>query len=375
MYYRPVDGSLSVSVTKCSTYESELVTKAVRDAVNALGGMDQYIEENDRVVIKPNLLLGSEPEKAVTSHPVVVRAVVQLVEEVGALPIIADSPGGPFGKRRMERIYKKCGITDAVKDTSAVLNFDTEAVMVPNPDGRILKNIETVKIIAEADKIISIPKPKTHLYTTYTGAVKNLYGIVPGLAKATYHSKLPEVKDFCRLIVDIEQRFRPTLTIMDAVVGMDGTGPSAGNPKKVGAIVAGTNSSAVDFVILNMINTDPMSVPTIPVAIERGILPKNPADLIKILGTQPSEFSRLKYKSGMPKKHIFPRILMRLLHRRFVRRPVPKKGRCTLCGACMRSCPKKCIRPAKGVAKIDYSQCISCFCCHELCPEKAIDIK
>ena len=367
--------NIPVSVTKCDSYEPELVTKAVREAVDALGGIGQYVKKGDRVVLKLNLLLAYEPEKAVTTHPAIARAIVRLVEEVGGIPIIADSPGGPFGKRRMERVYKKCGIIDAVKGTSAILNYDTSSVMISNPDGKILKSIETVKTIAEADKIISVPKPKTHLYTTYTGAVKNMYGVIPGLVKATYHSKLPDVKDFSQLIVDIEQRFKPDLTIMDAVIGMEGVGPSAGDPKKVGAIVAGTNGSAIDFRVCQLIGIDPMSVPTIPIAIERGILPENPDPVINVIGTPLSEFPEIKFKSEMPRKNNFPRIINRLLRRRFIRKPVPQKGRCTLCGVCMRACPQKCITLGKGVAKINYNKCISCFCCHELCPERAIDIK
>ena len=364
----------TVAISKCESYEPELVTKAVTDSISYFGGMSQIVKPGEKVVLKLNLLIASEPDKAVTTHPAVVRALVEEVENAGGHPIIADSPGGPFSKRRMERVYKKCGITDAVNGTGARLNFDTESIMVSNPDGRILKSIETLKVITEADKIISVPKPKTHVLTTYTGAVKNLYGTIPGLRKASYHSKLSDVKDFCTMLLDVENHVKTDLTVMDAVIGMEGLGPSAGTPKKIGAIIAGTNTSAVDMVAIRMMGLDPEAVPTILEAIDRGIISGQLSD-IDIKGARIGDFDITSFAPAVRKERIFPRLVMRLLKNRFTRKPVPQKGRCTVCGVCMRACPRQCITTGKGVAKVDYKKCIACFCCHELCPERAIEIK
>lgn len=238
---RREDSEMSkVSIVKCPEYDYETVKNAVRESIDLLGGISAFVNPGDRVLIKVNLLIRRKPEKVTTTHPSLAQALAEIVIDAGGTPIIGDSPGGYhfYNKGTLEAVYETCGMKQAAEESGAELNYNTDVVDVPYPEGRIMKSIKTIKPVLEVDKIISIPKIKTHMMTVYSGAVKNLFGIIPGSYKAEYHLRFDDTNDFADLLIDICSFVKPVLTVMDAVIGMEGYGPTNGNPKKVGLIIS-----------------------------------------------------------------------------------------------------------------------------------------
>jgi ferredoxin len=248
---------------------------------------------------------------------------------------------------------------------------------VPFHNGKIMKSIKTIKPVLEADKIINIPKIKTHMMTVYSGAVKNFFGIIPGSYKAEYHLKFENKMDFADLLIDICSFSKPVLTVMDAVVGMEGYGPTAGNPKKVGLVLASVNPYELDDVAARIIGLKPTEVPTIIKSRERGLL----GDEICIAGPPIEEVLVKDFKKPTRQYEfnfyniLLPKFLRKRLERFIKPRPVFKTKQCKSCGACLRSCPPGAIKMENGKPVVKLDQCIRCFCCHELCNYEAIKIK
>lgn len=364
----------AVAVQRCPDYGIEHVRKAVAETVAQLGGMERFVSPGDRVLLKVNLLFPSKPDQAVTTHPAVVKAVIELVEKAGGHAIVGDSPGLTYTKARLEKSYRKCGMYDAIEGTGAELNWNTESVVVQNPAGKIIRSLEVIKILEDVDRVIALPKPKTHSFTVYTGATKVLYGVMPGLVKAAYHSKLPDPKDFSDMLLDIQEYVSADLFIMDAVVGMDGKGPSGGDPVKVGAILASADPLAMDITACTMVGIEPMSVPTISNGRDRGLTTADIRD-IEVIGTDPEKFPWVRFRPAITKGLPVPKFVLRFVGNRFTKKPVPNPKKCVGCGACVMGCPKHCITLVNGKAKVNPKECIRCYCCHELCPERAMDIK
>jgi uncharacterized protein (DUF362 family) len=286
-----------ISIAKCDSYSIEKVRNAVRQSVEHLGGMSSFVNPGDRVLLKVNLLMRRKPEKVTTTHPYVAQAVAELVLEAGGKPMIGDSPGGYhfYNRKVLESVYETCGMKEAALNSGAELNYNTEAVDVPFPEGRIMKSIKTIKPVLEADKIINLPKIKTHMMTVYSGAVKNLFGIIPGSYKSEYHLRFEDTRDFADLLIDICMFSKPVLTVMDAVEGMEGYGPAHGNPRKVGLIISGTDPYNLDVAASQIIGFGKGQIPTIEKSIERGLCKWDTAS-IEILGERIEDVSVPNFK-------------------------------------------------------------------------------
>ena len=361
-----------VSTVKCERY-SEALT-AVEQAVNLIGGIGKYVKKGDRVVIKPNLVSKKKPDEAVTTHPDFLRAVIVMVENAGGIVTIAESPGGPYNAAMLKNTYSACGIDKAVEGTNAKLNFDTSFTEVHYPEGKTVKKIPIINPILDADVIISLPKLKTHAMTSYTGAVKNLYGTIPGTYKAELHFRLDERKAFCSMLVDLCECVKPTLSIMDAVWGMEGNGPTAGQSRHIGLVMASANPHALDKAACTLIDYTASEVDTVREAIERGLVgdveivgePLEPL-IIRDYVKPESHFNLLKLVS-------LPPALNAWVTNALASRPKMDYSMCVSCGECARVCPPKAISMDTGKPVIDKTKCIKCFCCQELCPKKAVKI-
>lgn len=367
-----------VYIGLCPSYDQEAITDAVRQAVAALGGLDRLIRPGQRVLLKPNLLLHKPPETAINTHPAVVRAVAQLAIEVGARPIIGDSPGGGSGYNPagLRSLYRIAGLHEVARDTGAELNYDCDALEVPLPAGGLVKRLDLMRAATTVDAIINLPKLKTHGLVRYTGAVKNLFGLVPGRIKLGYHTKLQDAERFSEMLLDLALWAQPVLTIVDAVVAMEGEGPSAGRPRELGLILAGTDLTAVDLTALHIIGMDPQTVPTIRAARRRGLIPEGDAGL-EILGTPLAEARVPDFyapQTGSSDVILSPPGLRRWLERRFVATPHASE-RCIGCGICRDNCPAEAIAITGRQAHVDLKRCIRCYCCHELCPHRAIELR
>lgn len=364
-----------VSVVRCGSYDESVVESSVSEALASLGGIGKYVKTGNRVLLKVNLLTASAPEKAVTTHPSVVKALVRQVQSAGGIPIIADSPGGPFSRGMLESAYKKSGMLSVAQETGARLNYDTSSKQVSNPGGKIVKKLDIISILDVIDVVITLPKLKTHMLTKYTGATKILFGVVPGLTKPAYHLKYGEIENFCDMLLDILTYVRPTLSVMDGVIGMEGDGPgSGGTPKKAGIILASEDSVALDVVASSIIGMKVDEIPILKRAKERGLTTGNLSD-INIAGARPEE---VYVKFRQPADNWGTRALSNKRLRNFLLKYAVSypaaNDKCIGCGICKQNCPAGAIT-IKGKARMDLKKCIRCYCCHELCPHKAIDLK
>lgn len=368
----------TVSVVRCGDYNIDLIEKAVKQAIDAIGGICKYINAGDKVLIKPNLIAKKTPDEATTTHPAVVEAIVKIVKNAGGIVTIADSPGGHYSSDILKSIYLASGMEKVAANTDAILNYDLGETQIKNPDGKYLKTLNVINPVAEADVIINVPKLKTHGQMVYTGAVKNMFGIIPGLQKGEYHFRMSEHEEFAHALIDIFLSSKPTLNIMDAVVGMEGKGPTAGEPRNIGVILASEDAFALDVAAVSLIAVNPSDVPTIKNAISRKLSPAN-TDNINIIGEDINElvikdFSVPALKTVKSITFLNERTY-KLLKNILKPKPVFMHKKCTSCGVCSEHCPAKIIVMKRGYPYVDLSKCIRCFCCQELCPSKAIDIK
>jgi len=375
---------LQVSLARCADYDPLQVQEALEAVLRPLGGMERFVRPGQQVLLKPNLLSPVPPERAVTTHPAVVEAVARLVQQAGGRPLIADSAPAsvPYTPAGLARLYQATGMAGVAARTGAELYTAAAVVDLPCAEGRRIHRFEAIGALAEADVVISLPKLKTHALTVLTGATKNLFGVIPGVRKMAYHVTLSRLDDFADMLLDVVALAAPALVVMDAVVGMDGDGPSAGRLFPIGLLMASTSSVAMDAIVAEVVGIPPLEVPTLRRAAERGIWSGDPAE-VEVLGL-PLEQARVagfrRPQANPPLMDRFVpfglgRHIRRLALRYATRRPVPQAGRCTACGACQQACPVQAIAIPDGLAQVDERLCIRCYCCHEACPEEAIELK
>jgi uncharacterized protein (DUF362 family)/Pyruvate/2-oxoacid:ferredoxin oxidoreductase delta subunit len=368
-----------VSIVRCGDYKFENVKKAVYEALDNVETIKQKIPEGSRVLVKTNLLMRKSPEDAVTTHPMVVEAIVRYLQDIGCKVIIGDSPGGPFTEWSLKSVYKAAGMIEVAERTGCELNYDTSAVEITNPEAKRLKSMHIIKVAREVDFVVSAAKLKTHGMMTYTGAVKNLFGVIPGLTKADYHLRLNSTDNFADHLVDICEAVKPVFSIIDGIDGMEGDGPSAGEKRHVGLILASESPYALDTVGSSIIGMNPMIVPTIRAAKERKLFSGDLKD-VKVNGVQLSEINIEPFKLPTSINVNFvggrvPKYVEKFLLNNLRPRPEFNHDLCVSCGDCKRSCPPGAIDMSSGKPVPDLNKCIRCFCCHELCPKKAVDIK
>jgi len=367
-----------VALVRCEDYDPEEVQRAVDQALGLLGGMERFVEQGDRVLVRPNLIAPRPIEAAATTHPAVVEAVVRAVQETGGRVIIGDCPGGLTGRADLEHSYRVSGMADVAERTGAELDCNPEPVEVEHPQGHYLKRASIARSVVEANVVIIVPKLKTHTLTGLTGAVKLCLGAVPGRAKAGYHLRYPKVRDFSGALLDLHDLVRPRLTVMDAVMAMEGDGPTAGDPRPVGAILISEDSLSCDVAAAWLVGLNPLEVSTTQVAVDEGrISPR--LEGIELAG---ESLSTLQVKGFRPASAASTRLMRTPLFNWLVDRfgrwvsPHPVVGEtCTGCGTCAQNCPAEAIAILHGRVHIDYRRCIHCFCCQELCPQHAMAVR
>ncbi len=355
---------MAVYIGKTEGYEE--VNRVIREGIESLGGISKFVKPGEKILLKPNLLKGAPTEKAVTTHPDFIRAVVELVLEQGAEVIIADSPGGPSSVRILRKFYEKSGWLEVEKETGARLNYDLSESRVNLPEGRILKSVPVLSVFKEVDGVINLPKLKTHGLTVYTGAVKNMYGAVPGLTKAAFHGKYRGIDRFSKVILDIHDAVKPRLSLMDGVLAMEGSGPAGGNPVELGMVLVSQDAYELDIAACLSVGIPPEKVTTIKAQ-------KEAIKIIEYTGLTPSQIEQnLDYPSGGSTPWWVPDSLGGVLANMYLKRPSLEAGSCTKCAKCMEICPEDAIKIGKNGPKISWWNCIRCYCCVEVCPEDAL---
>lgn len=358
-----------VNLVNCPDYAS--VPEALSRLMDGLGGMNRFIKAGQSVLIKPNLLSEHVPEDAVTTHPEVVRTLIRLVKATGASPWVADSPAMIA---ELRRVWERTGIEAVCRE---------ENVPLVNLEKAGSKSFEEQGIqftlaapVLEADAIITVPKVKTHVLTGLTGAMKNLYGTVPGLQKAAFHKTYPYPDDFARLLVAIFRRVKPALAVADGVLGMEGNGPSAGIPVRLGFLAASADALALDVVLCRTLGLEPRNIVHLEAARQAGLglqdwsrieLGGDPV----IQALQPRAY---RLPSTVPIQYV-PRWLVKLVEPYIWHRP-RFLSHCIYCGKCVKACPAKALAQPPGQRPVlTPAKCIACCCCHEMCPVHAIEMQ
>lgn len=368
-----------VALNRCETYDLNRVRATLTSCIEQLGGWERYIQPGETVLLKVNLLMRRAPEHATTTHPVFVEALATLLVDQGADVIIGDSPGGPFNRMTLKAVYNGSGYAGLHRpDDHIVLNENVNETTVHREDLKLLKQLQVIEVLNQVDKVISVSKLKTHGMTVFTGAVKNMFGTIPGIHKAEYHFKMPKIEDFSDMLVDVCINADPVLSFMDGIVGMEGAGPSSGDPIAVGAVLASDSPYHLDRVATELVGIAPEQVPTIARCIERGLIRSDGEDIM-MTGMTLDAFGRREIEHpdvggvnfvGRWLPEAVKRPVMNLMNPK----PVFDPQRCIRCGDCVSACPPDALTMKETVPEVDLSLCIRCFCCQELCPQQAVSI-
>ncbi len=344
----------------------------------------QKLSAKSKVLLKPNLLARYVPEKAVTTHPEVVRAVVLALQKRGVTNItLADSPGGPYSAMALKSIYKGSGLAAACEELGVTLYTACKSVTVPASvrPAQLVRQFTLISPAVDCDFIINLPKLKTHALTGLSGAVKNLFGLVPGFQKPEFHSRFPDAENFGQMLVDLCETADADLHIVDGILAMEGDGPAGGTPRVCNLLFAGENPYLVDLALCRTIGMDPMFPPFLAAAHAEGLCP---AALDETLLVGSAEAKKTFTDFQMPRSYGgkevpflsgLPAPVRAGIMQFMLPRPVIKKNICIGCGKCVEICPKTVITLRDKKAHIAPKECIRCFCCHEMCPAKAIDIR
>lgn len=341
-------------------------------------GVYEKLHPGMTVVLKPNLILRSDPKAAMITHPVFVQAAGRCVKKTGAQVLIAESPGGPYTPAVMRSHFKACGYTDMAAAEGFALYTDCKSREAALPDGQRCRQAAIVEPFLDADFIIDLPKVKTHSMVGYSGAVKNMFGTVPGLQKPELHCRFPDREDFSQMLVDICQFTLPGFVLMDGIWAMEGDGPTSGTRRDLGLVAASDNPFAADVVVSSLLGMKPMELEVLRNGAERHLGPIEPGEIM-ILGENYEKFFTPDFKKARASSTDFvdklPKFMRPLAKK--ITTPYPRidRKKCIGCGKCAESCPQHTITVKDRKAEIEYKQCIRCFCCHEMCPEHIIGVK
>ncbi len=353
----------STVIIRQASYDYHILKPVVFEILESFCG--ELIRPGSLVVLKPNLLAPAPPEKAMVTHPLVVKAVAEYTLQKGCRVRVSDSPAmGSF-----ERVLDDSGIRKALKGMDVEFREFKDFVRIDT--GEPFRKIEIAKDAIGADLLINLPKLKTHTQMRMTLGVKNLFGCIVGLRKPEWHFRTGVNRElFASLLVRIYKAISPAVTIFDGILAMEGEGPGkSGTPRDIGIIAGSNNAIALDITICEILGIDPYSVFTNKAARDLEHIPEH----IEILGDVPV-IKDFRVPDIVPL--VFgPKILHGFMRRHLVQRPIPDASLCRTCGQCWKYCPAKAIWRERGQIRIDYEKCIRCYCCIEVCPHAALRTK
>ncbi len=367
---------IKVATTCVDSYNQQAVDSGVLQLLEQLGGIEQYVPQGATVLLKANLVRDMHPDQAGTTHPTVLCGLANVIaDRCNATVVVGDSSGGLYTREYMNMVYRKTQMNYVCDNSPATLNQDFGATNTII-GGKVLHSTSIIDAFINADVVINVGKLKMHSFAGYTGAVKNLFGLVAGLVKVEMHSRYPDLDSFIDCLIDIEQYAsgKTVLHILDAIVGMEGSGPTNGKPRQIGKLIASSDPYLCDYVA-NCLYCDPYTQPVLNKAIERGVLDSNVSnldyDLAEWSKYHMADFDTVTVVGGSVFLNC-PRWLKKPIMNQLTQRASVKKKSCKACQKCIVHCPQQAITIVAGVAHIDQSKCIRCYCCQELCPFDAV---
>jgi uncharacterized protein (DUF362 family)/ferredoxin len=401
----------AVVLASCPDYDPERVSRALEESLALIRFAG--VPSSKPVLLKPNMLLGSDPDRGVTTHPAVFAAAARYFKTKGFSVVFGDSPNGMFKPRPVAR---RCGILAAAQSLGVSMADFESGEDVSYPAGVQNKRFHVATGVMASGFIVNLPKLKTHALTTMTGALKNMFGVIPGMRKAEFHLKHPDVEGFSRMIADLNGLVRSGLVVMDAVKAMEGNGPSGGSLVDIGLLLISRDPVAVDAAACRLIGVDPLSIDVIRMAEESGLGNASPGGVrILTIGGARVEARQFALPFRGPPGGKVPRVFFRFARNLAMSKPFIDAKRCARCGQCVEACParpkalqagsrgagRRC-RPGDGqggrraaanerrvggrqpalsrnasddIPHFTYRNCIRCYCCQEICPHGAISIQ
>jgi len=365
-----------VSLVWADSYSAAELDRAVAEAIELAGGFDC---KDASVLVKPNMLNASSPDRAVTTHPELLRAFLRALRRLGAGRIlVGDSPGW----QTQESVGLRSGLKGAAGSAGAEWADFAEGKEVDNPEGSLVKRFHLAAALGEVDLLVTLPKLKTHQLMYYTGAIKNLFGLVPGIQKSAFHLRFPGKLDFAAMLADLALAAKPDFALMDAVDAMEGPGPNSGRPRHLGLVLASSDALALDFTAADLIGYAPTSIPYLAALSGRGGFVASPSEItvtgLDLEKVRPDAFELIPVvgETDFFKRHL-PKALHIVVRDFMVAKPRFDHRACVRCGGCVKICPASALeirdhRQGGRRLEIDHTKCIRCYCCHEVCPENAI---
>ena len=362
-----------VALLKVPDYREDRVQEALEVGIKLLGLEEDFFSDK-KVLLKPNLLTSFGVERGACSQPEVVRSAALAVLQRGGKVSLGDSPGF----ENLERVAKASGITEKIKDLDIPLvSFDAKKIDVKFPEGILSKSFPLGAPVVETDLLVNLARLKTHSFTGYSGAVKNLYGCLSGRSKMALHMRYYDIREFSRMLADLAGFLRPGLSVVDGIVSMEGPGPRRGTPRSTGFLVMSRDPVAADAVACSLVGIKPEEILHLKYAGEAGFGTVK-LDALELVGDLLEELKVTGFKKApthKAKRGFPPGFLVRIFRDYFVSYPLVERGKCVGCRVCAEHCPAGIIEMKEKKAVIEYSRCIRCYCCHELCPHEAVGLK
>ena len=364
-----------VIIQECKDYSINEVIVKINNGIEILGGWDKFVKIGNVVLLKVNLIGPKSSDSAAVTHSEFVRALTRILKSRGCTVWIGDSSGGAIaGIAPTAQSFKVSGYEKVANEEGAIIkNFDKEGVFEAEPQSKFKEKMYLAKPLIDADVVINVPKLKTHSAAIYTGAVKNVFGCIPGLRKAMYHKMAPEKEDFGEILADIHEAAKFDLHIMDGIISMQGEGPTAGTVYNANKILISTDPLALDTAAVNMLGMTVDDISVLSAAIKRnlGQFELSQIDIDGDYNYIP-HLKDYKLTKNFKSTKQNSKSVIKVIDF-FKTKPEINKRKCKQCNMCVESCPVKAIDVSSK--KIDYNKCIECMCCHELCMHKAVELK
>lgn len=363
-----------VNIFQCENYDDKNIKEAMDQVIASFDVLKNV--KNKKIVIKANLVSTMKPEKAVVTHPKLLKYLYDYLVNNGAKVVIGDSPSGPFTEGALNKIYKETSLEKMGLNLNH--NFNTISEVYDN--AKVLKTFLYDEFLKDADIRINFSKLKTHAMMGMSASVKNLFGCIPGTNKLEYHYRFPHHNDFANMLIDINEYFKMDVNIIDAIVGMEGNGPTMGTPREIGCILASKNPYALDYIASKIIGANPQSINTISMSLERKLFDPDKISLNDELDKYIIQNFELIGNTGAIEfysnsKNPISKLVGKASKTLFENKPYPIKKKCIGCGKCARNCPNRAIKMVNGKPQIDRNKCIKCYCCQEFCPVGAMQVK
>lgn len=357
-----------VSAVRCDSYEEELVYQAVKEAINKIGF--EFPKEK-KVLIKPNIMSQNKPEQHTITHFSVINAICRLLKEKNNDIIIGESIAF-YQKGLTKKAFEISGIEQvAQKYEATLIEFEKVDLIKISKGEYAIEGLDELfipKILLDVDMVIDACKLKSHSAMRFSGAIKNMYGCLPGGYKQKIHQWVNSEFELSNIIIDIHKIIKPELSIMDAIVSLDGGPTALGKPVNTGAVLVSENPAALDVVAASFIGYNPNDIPMLIQAKQRGVI--NDFDDIQIVGElKPVQFKRL-VKDGLDRPYDNRSIFIK---HTYVNLKIDNSN-CNNCGRCITACPTKAIQQKNECVELHTKLCINCYYCISVCPNEAIKI-